>query len=132
MTKQTAKNQEVESQEVEKKVVKKILSKADFFLLKTKVVPLDVPELGIIYIKSMTAEEREALEKKMQDQVDKNGIRATVFIYSVCEGDGSLVFGDDDLEAVKGLPSAIVSAAFDKSNELNKLSPDATQEAAKN
>lgn len=122
MTKQTAKNQEV----------KKILSKADFFLLKTKVVPLDVPELGIIYIKSMTAEEREALEKKMQDQIDKNGIRATVFIHSVCEGDGSLVFGEEDLEAVKGLPSAIVTAAFDKSNELNKLSPDAPQEAAKN
>ena len=122
MTKKASETQEV----------KKILSKADFFLLKTKVVPLDVPELGIIYIKSMTAEEREALEKKMQDQVDKNGIRATVFIYSVCEVDGSLVFGDDDLEAVKGLPSAIVSAAFDKSNELNKLSPDATQEAEKN
>lgn len=115
-----------------KKVAKKVLSKADFFLLKTKVVPLDVEELGTIYIKSMTASEREGLEKKMQVEIDKNGIRATVFIYSVCEEDGSLVFSDEDLESVKALPSAIVTAVFDKSNELNKLSPDAKEEAVKN
>ena len=115
-----------------KQVAQKVLSKADFFQLKTKVVPLDVPEVGTVYIKSMTAEEREALEKKMQKEQEGNGIRATVFIGSVCEEDGSLVFDDKDLESVKKLPSAVVGAVFDKSNKLNKLSPDATQEAAKN
>lgn len=114
------------------KIAKKALSKADFFLLKTKVVPLEVAELGTVYIKSMTASEREGLEKKMQKELEDNGIRATVFIYSVCEEDGSLVFGEEDLDAVKGLPASIVTAVFDKSNALNKLSPEETEEAAKN
>ena len=110
----------------------KVLNKADFFQLKTKVVPLEVEDLGTVYIKSMTASEREGLEKKMQEEVDNNGIRATVFIYSVCEEDGSLVFSDDDLEAVKGLPSAIVTTVFNESNNLNKINHEAKEEAAKN
>lgn len=114
------------------KTAKKTLNKADFFLLKTKVVPLEVDDLGTIYIKSMTAGEREGLEKKMKDEIGKNGVRALVFVYSVCEEDGSLVFGEEDLESVKGLPSSVVIPVFDKSNELNKLSPDATEVAAKN
>lgn len=115
-----------------KQATKKVLSKADFFQLKTKVVPLEVDDLGTVYIKSMTASEREGLEKKMQKEIDNNGIRATVFIYSVCEEDGSLVFDESDLEAVKDLPSAIVATVFDKSNDLNKLNPESKEEAAKN
>lgn len=115
-----------------KTINKNVLTKADFFKLKTKVVPLDVEDLGTIYIKSMTASEREGLERQMQLELDKNGIRATVFIYSVCEEDGSLVFSEEDLEAIKGLPSNVVSTVFDKSNELNKLSPDSVDEAVKN
>lgn len=115
-----------------KSINKSVLTKADFFNLKTKVVPLEVEDLGTVYIKSMTASEREGLEKKMQTELDNNGIRATVFIYSVCEEDGSLVFSNEDLEQVKGLPSNIVSAVFDKSNELNSLVPESVEEEAKN
>lgn len=110
----------------------KALTKADFFKLKTKVVPLEVAELGTVYIKTMTASEREGLEHKMQTELDNNGIRATVFIYSICEEDGTLVFSEDDLEAVKGLPSSIVTAVFDKSNSLNSLSPEAVEAEVKN
>ena len=115
-----------------KTINKSVLTKADFFKLKTKVVPLEVEDLGTVYIKSMTASEREGLEHKMQSEVSNNGIRATVFIYSVCEEDGSLVFQEDDLDAIKGLPSNVVTAVFDKSNELNKLSPDAVEAEVKN
>lgn len=115
-----------------KSINKNVLTKADFFKLKTKVVPLEVEELGTVYIKSMTASEREGLEKKMQTELDNNGIRATVFIYSICEEDGTLVFSEEDLEQVKCLPSNIVSTVFDKSNDLNKLTPETTEAAAKN
>lgn len=115
-----------------KTISKSVLTKADFFKLKTKVVPMEVEDLGTVYIKSMTASEREGLERKMQSELDNNGIRATVFIYSVCEEDGSLVFSEEDLDSIKGLPSNVVSAVFDKSNELNKLSPDAVETEVKN
>ena len=116
------------------KTNKNVLTKADFFNLKTKIEPLEVEGLGTVYIKTMTASEREGLENHFTDEADKNGIRALVFIYSVCEEDGTLVFGLEDLEKVKGLPSKIVSDVFNKSDELNSIVPknQAVAEAAKN
>lgn len=111
---------------------KKVLSKADFMQLKTSVKSVDIPELGEVFIKVMTAAEREGLEKQMQKEVEKNGIRATVFIYSVCDEDGVLEFNDDDLEMVKDFPAYIVSAVFDASSEINALNPKQKEEAAKN
>lgn len=118
---------------VTNKAVAKTLNKADFFTLKTVIETLEVPELGgSIGIKSMTASEREGLERKMQSELDKNGIRATVFVYSVCDLEGNLLFTEEDLEAIKGLPSNVVSKVFDVSNKLNALSPEAVEEAVKN
>ena len=116
------------------KTIAKTLTKADFFNLKTKVVPVEVEDLGTIYIKSMTASEREGLENKFQSEADKNGIRALVFIHSVCEADGSLVFSIEDLEQVKGLPSSIVGEVFNISDDLNKIFPkeSAAEAEAKN
>lgn len=111
---------------------KKVLNKADFFQLKTKVVPLEVEDLGTVYIKSMTASEREGLERQMQKELESNGIRATIFIYSVCDENGVLEFSDEDLEMVKGFPSSIVTKVFDFSNELNGIDVSAKEDAAKN
>ena len=55
-----------------------------------------------------------------------------IFIYSVCDENGVLEFNDDDLEMVKGFPSAIVSKVFDASSDINALQPEAKEEAAKN
>lgn len=125
MTKQT-------TNKTAEKASKKVLSKADFMQLKTSVKPLDIPELGEVFIKVMTAAEREGLEKQMQKESKNNGVRAVIFIYSVCNEDGVLEFNDDDLETVKNFPSAIVSKVFDFSSDLNALQPEAKEEAAKN
>jgi hypothetical protein len=114
------------------KVSKKVLSKADFMQLKTSVKSCPIPELGDVFIKVMTASEREGLERQMQKEVGNNGIRATIFIYSVCDEDGVLEFNDEDLEMVKSFPSSIVSKVYDFSSDLNALQPEAKEEAAKN
>lgn len=111
---------------------KKVLSKADFMQLKTSVKTLDIPELGDVYIKVMTAGEREGLEKQMQEQLDKGGVRASIFIYSVCDENGVLEFSDDDLEMVKNFPLSIVSKVYEFSNELNGINDEAKEKAAKN
>jgi len=115
-----------------KQVAKKVLSKADFMQLKTSVKSVEIPELGEVYIKVMTAAEREGLERQMQKEVENNGIRATIFIYSVCDENGVLEFNDEDLEMVKAFPAAIVSKVYDFSSDLNALQPEAKEEAAKN
>ncbi len=114
------------------KTTKKLLSKADFMQLKTKVEKMEIPELGEVFIKVMTAAEREGLERQMQKEVENNGIRATIFIYSVCDENGVLEFGDEDLEMVKQFPSSIVSKVYDFSSDLNALQPEAKEDAAKN
>ncbi len=115
-----------------KQAAKKVLSKADFMQLKTSVKSVEIPELGEVYIKVMTAAEREGLERQMQKEVENNGIRATIFIYSVCDENGVLEFNDEDLEMVKAFPAAIVSKVYDFSSDLNALQPEAKEEAAKN
>ena len=115
-----------------KQVAKKVLSKADFMQLKTSVKSVEIPELGEVYIKVMTAAEREGLEHQMQKEIENNGIRATIFIYSVCDENGVLEFNDEDLEMVKAFPAAIVSKVYDFSSDLNALKPEAKEEAAKN
>ncbi len=114
------------------KASKKMLSKADFMQLKTKVEKMEIPELGEVFIKVMTAAEREGLERQMQKEVENNGIRATIFIYSVCDENGVLEFSDEDLEMVKAFPSSIVSKVYDFSSDLNALQPEAKEDAAKN
>ncbi len=111
---------------------KKMLSKADFMQLKTKVEKMEIPELGEVYIKVMTASEREGLERQMQKEVENNGVRASIFIYSVCDENGVLEFNDDDLEMVKSFPVSIVSKVFDFSNKLNGIDAEAKEIAAKN
>ncbi|WP_201555782.1 hypothetical protein [Psychrobacter sp. 72-O-c] len=114
------------------KASKKVLSKADFIKLKTTVKPLDIPELGEVFIKEMTAAEREGLEHLMQKEVETKGVRATIFVYSVCDADGVLEFNDDDIELVKSFPAAIVSKVYDFSSKLNALQPEGKEDAAKN
>ena len=94
---------------------------------------LSIPELGgDVYVKPQTAGEREALEAAFGEQRDKNGIRATVFVHSVCDADGNLLFAEDDIEQVKQLPAKIVAKVFNKSNEINGISSDAVDKAEKN
>ncbi|MCH1781735.1 hypothetical protein [Psychrobacter glaciei] len=115
-----------------KQASKKLLSKADFMQLKPSVKTLDIPELGEVYIKVMTAYEREGLETLMQEQVANNGVRATIFVYSVCDAAGVLEFNADDIEIVKTFPASIVSKVYEFSGDLNALKPEAKEDAAKN
>lgn len=98
-----------------------------------KVEKIELPEMGgDVYIKELTAGEREALEKQMQSQTDKNAVRATVFVHSVCNADGELMFDVEDIEAIKQLPSRPVIKVFNRSNEINGITPKQVDTAEKN
>lgn len=98
-----------------------------------KVEKIELPEMGgEVYIKELTAGEREALEKQMQSQTDKNAVRATVFVHSVCNADGELMFDVEDIEVIKQLPSRPVIKVFNRSNEINGITPEQVDTAEKN
>lgn len=117
------------------KTTQNLLDKAGLLAAASAVrtEPLPLPELGgIVYIKQQTAGEREALERLMKEQVDKNGVRAAAFVTSVCDEAGNLLFDESDIEDVKKLQSKVVVKVFNKANELNGIGDDAVDTAEKN
>lgn len=103
---------------------------------QTKLEPLELPELGgTVYVKAMTAGEREAFEQDMdgKDLIKSKKVRATVFANSVTDENGNRLFTSDDIDAINNLPASIVSKVFDKSNELNGIdTKQAVEQAEKN
>lgn len=91
---------------------------------QTKLEPLELPELGgTVYVKAMTAGEREQFEQDMTDNdlVKSKKVRATVFANSVTDENGNRLFTSDDIDSINSLPASIVSKVFDKSNEINGI-----------
>lgn len=92
---------------------------------KPSLVKLEIPELeGEVYIKSLPLAERLEYEKSIAEQTsDDSDAQADskynitphilTFIYHVCDEKGKLLFTQDDIEALSGLPYAI----FRKVNE---------------
>lgn len=121
---------------MKKNEVKGVLDKAAILALASKspnVEKLSLPEIGgDIYIKELTAGEREALETQMRAQTDKNAVRATVFVHTVCDEDGELMFDVEDIETIKQLPSRPVIKVFNRSNEMNGITPEQVDVAEKN
>lgn len=86
---------------------------------KLKPQEMNITDVGTVYIKQMTAGEREALEEVLGKQKDKHTIRATVFAHSVCDENGELLFGADEIETINTLPSKLVMQVFTTSNQIN-------------
>lgn len=100
---------------------------------QTKLEPLELPELGgTVYVKAMTAGEREQFEQDMTDNdlVKSKKVRATVFANSVTDENGNRLFTSDDIDSINSLPASIVSKVFDKSNEINGINTQQVIEQA--
>ena len=53
-------------------------------------------------------------------------------LHSVCNADGELMFDVEDIEAIKQLPSRPVIKVFNRSNEINGITPEQVDTAEKN
>lgn len=99
--------------------------------ISKKPVPLDLPELGEkVYIKQLTAKEREEYEDKLQD-TGKHEVRATVASLCVCDENGNLVFSEDDVPQLNEVPSKVLMKIFAKFNEINGVGVDEVKEIEK-
>lgn len=100
--------------------------------ISQKPIPLDLPELGEkVYIKQLTAKEREEYEDKLQE-TEKHEVRATVASLCVCNEDGELVFtGEGDVKRLNDAPSKVLMKIFAKFNELNGIGAEEVKEIEK-
>lgn len=98
-----------------------------------KVKKINIEGFKEFYIREVSAGDRESFEEQLTDDTIGNRVRATIFIKSVCDKDGSLLYTDDDLEEVNGYKFTLLTKVFNESNKLNGVAGfDAVDDSLKN
>ena len=102
--------------------------------LKTERV--NMPEWkGAVYVRTMTAAERDSFEAEMSDAkgvVDPRNIRARLAVRVLVNGDGNRLFEDGDAEALGAKSGGAVDRVFDVAQRLNRLGRRDIEDLAKN
>lgn len=102
--------------------------------MKPERVP--VPEWsGDVYVRVMTADERDAWELEMWDekgQRKSDHVRASLVTRTVVNEKGERVFGDADVEALGAKSAAAVDRVFKAAQRLNGLARQDIEDLVKN
>lgn len=94
-----------------------------------KLEVINIPEWGgDLYIKVMSGEEKEGFETFFLDEDgnrkkehDTSGLRATLAVWTICNGKGELLFDKSDIPALAKKSSTALDVVWDKSAKLNKI-----------
>ena len=89
---------------------------------------------GIVYIKSITAAERERWMKSVKkgESVEVREMRVKLVALALCSSDGANLFTATDIPKLNEKPDLIIQALFDAICECNGLNEDAVDNAEKN
>ena len=74
-----------------------------------------------LYIREISAGDRETFEDMITDNTIGNKVRAFIFVKSVCDKDGKLLFNDEDIEEVADFKYSLLEKVFNESNKLNGI-----------
>lgn len=107
-----------------------MLDRAAIFALKPKPSKINTPA-GEFLIRPMNGAERESFEQAHVKE-GMNNIRARMFVATVCDKNGNLLFTAADLDAVNDIDCQILDAVFRSTMKLNGFDKDEIEDAAKN
>lgn len=103
------------------------------------ITPLDVPEWGgTVHVRTMTGAERDAFElsvtksKQKDGTFDIRGLKARLVALTLCDDEGSRLFGDDALDALNGKSAKVIDRLFEEAQRLNGLGKEAVEELVGN
>lgn len=99
------------------------------FGAKFTVKKIEVKGFPDFYIREMSAGDRETFEDTITDNSIGNKVRAFIFVKSVCDKDGKLLFTDDDIAEVAGYKYPLLDKVFQESNILNGITLGPVQNA---
>jgi len=112
------------------------LTRDEFLSLpNNKIAQVPLLENRVIYVREMSGLDRERFELacyKHSESDELYSARALLTIFCTCDIDGSLLFTEDDLDAVSRKPAALLDAIYRAAIELNALGQDRVLALAKN
>lgn len=112
----------------------RVLTVADLLAAKPRVEPVDLPALGgRVYVREWTAADADGFAADLMAMTEakrKLAFRPEVLRRSVCDADGMLLFGPDDLDKLAALPASATKTLFEAADRINRVTGDA-QDAAK-
>jgi hypothetical protein len=87
-----------------------------------------LPEVGDVYVRTITAAEREKWERVCIDETKdkrppKGWVRAALVALAACDESGNPLFTAEDTATLASLPTAVAEALYDAAQTLNKISP---------
>jgi hypothetical protein len=109
------------------------MNKAEFLALSCKPCPVSIPELGDIYFRVWSVQEREDFSRWFDSNKMKLAeTNARVCLLSVCDETGVPLFAKEDLPAITRLPGKVIDLVVKEALACNKLNPESMAEAEKN
>jgi len=101
-----------------------------------KIEKIDVPEWGTsVFMRTMTAGERDAWELAWLDRQGKGGVanfRSVFLVKCLCDENGTRLFSDGEVEQLAAQDSNVINRLFEFAREQNGLTSDQVDELAKN
>jgi hypothetical protein len=112
------------------------LTRDEFLSLPNdKIMQVLLPDNLTICVREMSGLDRERFELACYNRSESDDLysgRALLTIFCACNADGSLLFTEDDLDAVSRKPAALLDAIYRAAIELNVLGQDRVLALAKN
>lgn len=97
------------------------------------VEPIDIPEWGgKVYVRTLTAAERDQFEWSVYGQRDFKNFRARLLVLAVCDEGGERVFRDEDADALGRQPGQIIDRIWDVATRLSAVGADDVAALKKN
>lgn len=91
---------------------------------------VDVPELGgHVYIRTMTAGDRDRFE--VQISQTRDNFRARLVAFTACDEKGARVFDEGDIAMLSKLPANVVQPIAEAALRLNRLTAEAVEDLGK-
>jgi hypothetical protein len=111
------------------------VAKARVLAIRPKVVAVDLSEFGVkdVNVRSISARERVEIVRLSNAEADREANLASqlkLATFALCDDDGNRLFADDEADALKDLPAAVIDSIVAAWLQLNGIGQE--EEKGKN
>jgi hypothetical protein len=106
--------------------------KEKLLALKPKIEKVDVPEVGTVWVRGMTAIELDQWVANHAKTDSRDHYHAFLIARTLCDENGKRLFTDEELKKVSTLPSQVADRLWDIAARLSGITKEAEEANRKN